>query len=405
MLKLVDIEVDRLTVGMYVAELDRPWLETPFLFQGFRLTEQDELDTLKRLCRRVRIDTTLGTYPPEAARARALSDQEVAQSNAIFRSPSVKAVAHRRPVEDELPRARKTYTALAGTFQTAMDELRTGGVLSIDRIQAASTPLVESISNNPDALTWLATLQRKDTGIYQHSMAVAILVSTYARHLGLPKPALQSMALGGLLFDVGKTRVPDVVLMKPDRLNEQEYQQFQKHVEYGVEILRNCQGTNDTVLLIVETHHERHDGSGYPHGLKGDAIPAYGKIVGIADVYQTMLQSPSAGRRLSPHEVLNYLNAQRDKLFDAALVEEFIQAIGIYPTGTFIKLSDGSVGVVYEQNRLRRLLPRVMVVLDSAGNRMKPFPIIDLLLQKSDLQIVECLEPGAYGLDPEELFL
>jgi hypothetical protein len=106
--------------------------------------------------------------------------------------------------------------------------------------------------------------------------------------------------------------------------------------------------------------------------------------------------------------VLKYFNTRRGKLFDGALVEEFIQAVGIYPTGTLVKLSDNSVGVIYEQNRLRRLQPRVLLVLDGEGRRLKPFERIDLMMHESGnsaLQIVECLEPGACGIDPEELFL
>jgi HD-GYP domain-containing protein (c-di-GMP phosphodiesterase class II) len=410
MIKTVEIAVDRLSIGMYVAELDRPWLETPFLFQGFRVTEQDEVDTLRRLCKRVRIDLTLGDQPAEPPRAKAplkaadtgLKPFEGPRKAGLGGVPNV----HR--VEEEFPRARQTHVDLARTLKDAMDELRSGRVLSIEPIQATSAPLIDSIGRNPDALAWLIAMERKDAGMYRHSMAVAVLVLTFGRHLGLPRAALESMALGGLLFDVGKTRVSDSVLMKPDRLTDEEFERFQQHVGYGVDILTGCHDVNEAVLAMVRTHHERHDGSGYPLGLKGDSIPPFGKIVGIADVYQTMLDSPTAGRRLSPHDVLNYLNAHRGKLFDASLVEEFVEAIGIYPTGTFVKLSDGSVGVVHEQNRLRRLLPRVLVVLDGAGQRLKPFGMIDLLMQQSaenQLQIVECLEPGACGLDPEELFL
>ncbi|MGH8308156.1 MAG: HD-GYP domain-containing protein, partial [Steroidobacteraceae bacterium] len=235
-----------------------------------------------------------------------------------------------------------------------------------------------------------------------------VLVLTCGRHLGLPRPALESLALGGLLFDVGKTRVSDTVLMKPDRLTDDEFDSYQKHVQYGVEILSQCHGVNEAALSMVRTHHERHDGSGYPLGLKGDTIPAFGKLAGIADVYQSMLESTTAGRRLSAHDVLNYLNKRRGLQFDSALVEEFIQAIGIYPTGTLVKLSDGRVGVVIEQNRVRRLQPKVMLAFDNDQKPLAAFETVDLLMQNASenpLHIVECLEPGAFGIDPEELFL
>lgn len=402
----LEIESDQLAVGMYVCELDRPWLETPFDFQGFRITEPGELDMLRRLCRRVRIDVVLGDHPS------GLFDLEASRfpegvpdpSDDVFRIGARKPLANLNPLDDELPKAQEIQLTLATALEDAMEGLRAGRIHSIQNIQTVSTSLIDSIERNPDALSWLTTMRSKDAGMYRHAMAVGILVLTVGRHLGLPRATLESMALGGLLFDVGKTRVSDTVLMKPDRLTEREYERFQRHVEHGLEMLSGGLGVNDTVLSMVRTHHERHDGSGYPSGLMGDSIPALGKILGIADAYETMLSSATAGRQLSPHDVLRYFNTRRGKLFDGALVEEFVQAVGIYPTGTLVRLNDKRIGVIYEQNRLRRLQPRVLLVLDDTGQRLKPFERVDLLIQDS-LQIVECLEPGSCGIDPEELFL
>jgi HD-GYP domain-containing protein (c-di-GMP phosphodiesterase class II) len=402
----LEIDTESLVVGMYVCQLDRPWLDTPFDFQGFRISQKAEVDMLRRLCRRVRVDVTLGDYPPALLDpdTRPTAEGIPDPSNAVFHVDLRKPTANRSPLDDELPKAREIQLTLAAALEEAMEGLLAGRVHSIQNLQTVSASLIDSIERNPDALSWLTTMRSKDAGLYRHAMAVGILVLTVGRHLGLPRPTLESMALGGLLFDVGKTRVSDTVLMKPDRLTEKEYERFQRHVEHGVEMITGGRNINDTVLSMVRTHHERHDGSGYPSGLVGDCIPALGKILGIADAYETMLNSATAGRKLSPHDVLRYFNSRRGKLFDGALVEEFIQAVGIYPTGTLVKLNDKRIGVIYEQNRLRRLQPRVLLVLDSAGQRLKPFERVDLLMQDS-LQIVECLEPGSSGIDPDELFL
>lgn len=402
----LEVDSESLAVGMYVCQLDRPWLDTPFDFQGFRITQTAEVDMLRHLCRRVRVDVTMGDYPPGLLDFDAPSVDEggLDPSNAVFHLDSRKPTANRSPLDEELPKAQAIQLALATALEEAVEGLLAGRVHSIQNLQTVSASLIDSIERNPDALSWLTTMRSKDAGMYRHAMAVGILVLTVGRHLGLPRPTLESMALGGLLFDVGKTRVSDTVLMKPDRLTEKEYERFQSHVEHGLEMLSGGRDINDTVLSMVRTHHERHDGSGYPAGLIGDRIPALGKIVGIADAYETMLHSATAGRQLSPHDVLRYFNTRRGKLFDGALVEEFIQAVGIYPTGTLVRLSDRRIGVIYEQNRLRRLQPRVLLVLDSAGHRLKPFERVDLLMQES-LQIVECLEPGSSGIDPDELFL
>lgn len=407
--KTVEIEVGELTVGMYVAQLDRPWLETPFPFQGFRIKGPEEIEALRRLCKRVHIDITVGDDPKPKAR-RGKSQKEIGRepSNEIFRNPVRRVTEVKRPVEEEIASAKQVHGRLAEAVSDAMQELQSGSVLAIESIQAAARPFIDSVERNPDALGWLTLMRQKDTGIYRHALSAAVLVLTYGRHLGLPRPALESLALGGLLFDVGKIRISDTVLMKPDRLTDSEFKCYQQHVEHGIEILTQCHGVNDTVLSMVRTHHERHDGSGYPLGLKGDMIPAFGKIAGIADAYRTMLESSTAGKRLSAHDALTYLSRHRGLQFDEALVEEFIQAIGIYPTGTLVKLSDGCVGVVIEQNRMRRLLPKVMLVLDHAQRPLSAFQTVDLLMESSSsrpLHIAECLEPGTYGIDPEEIFL
>jgi HD-GYP domain-containing protein (c-di-GMP phosphodiesterase class II) len=401
---IITIDSDQLAIGMYVCELDRPWLDAPFDFQGFLLRDAGEVLKLKSLCRRVRIDVSLGDSPTGIFELDGSRNAEPDASNEVFRDVPREPKANRTPLDHELQNARQIQLSLATTLEDAMEGLRAGRIHTIQNIQQVSASLIDSIERNPDALSWLTSMRSKDAGMYRHAMAVGVLVLTVGRHLGLPRQTLENMALGGLLFDVGKTRVSDTVLMKPDRLTEKEYERFQRHVEHGLEMLSGGHGINETVLSMVRTHHERHDGSGYPAGLMGDSIPALGKIVGIADTYETMLHSTTSGRRLSPHDVLRYFNLRRDRLFDGALVEEFIQAIGIYPTGTLVKLNDKRVGVIYEQNRLRRLRPRVLVVLSETGERLKPFERVDLLVQES-LQIVECLEPGSCGIDPEDLFL
>ncbi len=408
-----EISVDSLALGMYVAELDRPWLETPFLFQGFKLTEQEEIDTLRNLCKLVHVldpDGSIGRAERarRATKPAPVRDPALDVPTDVFRKPGNRVLDVKHPMHEEMAQAKKAHGELVTTIATVMDGLRSGRMLDIDRVQAATHPLINSIGRNPDALAWLSAMRQKDMDIYNQSVSAAVLILTFGRHLGLPRIALDSLALGGLLFDVGKTRISDDILLKPDRLSETEFTEYKKHVQYGMEILSQTRGLDTSIIAMVRTHHERHDGSGYANGLKADEIPAFGKIAGIVDAYQTMLSLSNAGKQLSPHRVLNYLNRRRDMEFESALVEEFIQAIGIYPTGTLVELSDGRIGVVIEQNRRRRLQPKVMLLLDASKNPLPGTQTIDLVIDGASddqIQVINCLEPGAYGIDTEELFL
>ncbi len=408
----IEIPVERLQLGMYVAELDRPWLGTPFLFQGFRITNDDELQQLREICRSVRVDSVL--TDPSLLREAAAKAPSPAQSsmppNTIFTQVKSTSIHSRCTMPDELSRARSVHADLTAVVTDAMEELRKDRVVELDRLRAASTPLIDSVDANPDALIWLASIRRKDDRMYRQSIATAILAVTYGRHLGLPRNALSDLAVGGLLFDVGKTRIPDAILHKPGVLTDAEFALYKTHVAEGLAILERCRGVNEAMLTMARTHHERHDGSGYDLGLRADEIPAFGKIAGIVDAYETMLTTAAKTQRHSAHNALSYLTRRRGGEFDAALVEEFIQAIGIYPTGSIVRLSDGRIGLIVEQNRMRRLQPKIMIVMDAQQQPLSAFESVDLLTAGEGpdgrrLSVAECLEAGAYGITAEDYYL
>ena len=187
-------------------------------------------------------------------------------------------------------------------------------------------------------------------------------------------------------------------------------QQVRAHVHHGLDILETTPGLPPRIAEIVATHHERHDGSGYPEGLVGNQIPIFGRIVGVVDSYDAMTSVRSYAPSRSPHEAVSELYQQRGKLFQPELVEQFIQNCGIYPTGTLVELSNGQVAVITDVHSLKRLRPRVMMLLDVDKLPLKQFHEVDLGEVEFDehgspLVVKRGLPIGAYGLDPVELFL
>jgi HD-GYP domain-containing protein (c-di-GMP phosphodiesterase class II) len=186
--------------------------------------------------------------------------------------------------------------------------------------------------------------------------------------------------------------------------------QVREHVRHGLDILELTPGLPPRIAEIVATHHERHDGSGYPNGLAGSQIPIFGRIVGVVDSYDAMTSVRPYAKSRSPHEAVNELYQQRGKLFQPELVEQFIQNCGIYPTGTLVELSNGQVAVITDVHSLKRLRPRVMLLLDVDKLPLKQFRELDLGEVELDEQgsprvVKRGLPIGAYGLDPVELFL
>jgi HD-GYP domain-containing protein (c-di-GMP phosphodiesterase class II) len=306
--------------------------------------------------------------------------------------------------EEEHPRARNALNALIGDIDKIYQQVVEGAKLNVVRLRKSIEPIVDSISNNPDACLWVARLKQHDEYTYQHSLGAAIWSVSLGRQLGLPKRDLRSLAMGCMLMDVGKLRLPPALLQAGRELTQEELAEVASHVSHGLEILEECGILNQDVVDIVAHHHERYDGSGYPQGLSENDIPPFARIAGIVDTYDAITSSRHYAPAVSPADAIKLLYKSRDEEFQAELVEAFIQAVGIYPAGTLVELTSGEVGVVVAEYRTRRLRPKVMLLLDSRKNKLRRSKVLDLQ-EVSDregtasLSIKKSLEPAAYGID------
>ncbi len=430
-LESVEILVGDLEIGMYVSALDKPWSQTPFLLQGFYITSPQDIVELERHCKHVYIDVYQSRTSTDHSNARVISGQprqiiaarsEQEASVALkFKSRVANASAllfpHRKlkkyddaagGIQSEMTVAKSVHAELSGAVDAMFDEYSRSNVLNVSGIRASVNPMVESVIRNPDACVWLARMKTEDSYTYRHSVGASIWAVALGRQLGLPKVDLQRLALGALLFDVGKLRIPAELLKKKERLSRGEYELLKSHVAFGMEMLGNTGVLNRSVTEMVEFHHERHGGHGYPHGLKGDDIPVMARIAGIVDCYDAITSRRPYAEPMSPSHAVKKLYAWRDIDFQAELIEEFIQAIGIYPAGTLVELSSGEVGMVLAEYRTRRLRPQLLVLLDRNKVPLRDPRPLDMRAVTHDddgqpLEIITSLEPGAYGVDIESL--
>ncbi|WP_166636808.1 HD-GYP domain-containing protein [Cognatilysobacter terrigena] len=396
--------------GMFVSELDRPWLGSGFAFEGVMVETDDDLRRLQVMCKHVVVDIARGKSP---------SPQFVVfDDDDSLSAPAAPPPASHGPVRSILSRvfgnevaaAEKAQETLEAGVRDVIDGLRTGGKLDAEKLRVGVDTMLDSITRNPMALPWVMEMRRKGDYVYQHGIACSIWAAAFGRHLGLERDDLRDLALGALLCDVGKVRMPDGLLSKPGPLDAEDLRLVRAHVEESRRILADTPGLSPVVHQVVDCHHERHDGSGYPHGLAGSAIPMYARIAGLVDSYDAMVsQRPYAASR-SPHEAVMELYQTRDRLFQAELVEQFIRTCGVYPTGTLVELTDGSVGVVMSVNTLKRLRPSVMLLLGADKSPLAEFRLIDLAEVTTDadgepLNVRGGLPAGAYGIDRAALFL
>jgi len=414
------LDVAELEIGMYVAELDRPWLETPFLFQGFELSNGEELEEIRRYCQYVYIDTEQSRVLPKASKEEQREDRgETRKTDPELEFEILKK--HAKPdqsgkrdnnyldqttLEQEIALIRETHDEALILTSEIMEDVRLGKTFNTEGAKQVIGRIVKSVIRNPDALACFTQLKHRDAYTAEHSLRVCILALSMGRHLGMAEEELQVLGIGAMLHDIGKMRIPLDILNKPGELTAKEAELVKKHVPLGVDILERTAGIPEAAIDVARSHHERFDGSGYIHGRKGDQISEFGLIGGIVDYYDAVTSDRAYHNGMSPHSALKIMYELRNKAFHGGLIEEFIRCMGIYPIGSVVEMNTGEVGVVVTMNRVRRLRPRVVMVLQ-ANNVPYPRPqTVDLaqLTTKNGkaYEISTVVEPGLYGINPTD---
>ncbi|MFT6888310.1 MAG: HD-GYP domain-containing protein (c-di-GMP phosphodiesterase class II) [Halioglobus sp.] len=422
MLNTLKINISDLDIGMYVSGLDRPWLETPFLTQGFLIESREDIEQLREYCNYVLVDgrksrQRSSILKRKVRKTQASPNAELVPSvgtnysgrsripaGQIFDNRTIKPYHDKSDWKDERPLAQKAVDTLVEDINEIFSQVSDGGRINIIKLKKSIEPIVDSITRNPDACLWVSRLKNHDEYTYQHSLGSAIWSVSLGRQLGLPRHDLRSLAMGCMLMDVGKLRVDTKLLKAKRKLNLEETAQMAGHVSYGLDIIKESGLMNQDVIDMVAHHHERFDGTGYPNGLTENQIPAFARIAAIVDTYDAVTSQRSYAPAISPAEAIRLLYKSRDEDFQAELVEAFIQAVGIYPAGTLVELSSGEVGVVVAEYRTHRLRPKVMLLLDKAKNELPVPKVIDLQEDSASddieaLTITKGLDPDAYGID------
>jgi len=417
------IEVNALQQGMFVSDLDRPWHETPFPLQGFYIQQDDDVKALSEFCRHVYIDIKRqklkhhygahATHKPTSADNR--KDDTINNANILKLPPLViKEPQHYleiSSIKKEVSKASKLHRHVYEAIDQVFSSIDAGGTVTIQETENVASGMVDSVIRNPDALVWLAKMNDGDGYSYRHSVNASIWALVFGRHLGLQKSLLKSLAVGVLLAHIGKTKLDLSHLDGDERLENQALEQSESYVGLSVGILESIEDLPNGVLSVVKYHRERHNGSGFPGSVTGDRIPLLAKIAGIVDYYQRLIAPRERRQGMSPLEAVSRLYELRDIAFQADIVERFIEAVGVYPTGTLVELSSAEVGIVTAHNQDRRLFPKVMVVLDDQKQPLKTGRVLDLMgwnekpPEGKVIFIKDSLPKGAYGIDETEYLL
>lgn len=361
--RLVPVHCVDLQPGMYVAELDRPWLQTPYPAQGFPLLEASQIAELQRHCVYVYIDPQRTTPPPELD----LDTETPFASGITQHLPALRLESPDSPLTD----ARSQLRALAHGFAATLQAGRDGLELPVGALRRLGAPVVAMLDRDPDLMLWLLATELKAGYLPRRALGTGILLALFARRLGQGADDTLNLLLAGLLLDIGKLTVPVTILAKPGPLTGAERAFIRRHVRRGLYLARSAADLPESVEEAIIGHHERLDGSGYPRGCTGTQIPLAGRMAGIVDTYDALTLDRRYAVAVAAPAALRVVNRGRNRHFDTALLRTFIRALGLYPTGSWVQLADGRLGVVRAQTPGDPLRPRVALVSDSAGRPLR----------------------------------
>jgi HD-GYP domain-containing protein (c-di-GMP phosphodiesterase class II) len=543
------VSVDELAIGMFVAELDRPWIDTPFLLQGFLIQDEETLAQLRATCSHVVVDLyrsdvsavgelkpaqpppkparteprivrvaapsapmpaarktgswlarmieswrpiaeeaeeadphpepgrasggvrdarppaaalptpTRVRQPPEADPPRVTTDagravqpapvpahggtrsprnlfawlrdslifsstgvggrgggdtadarEGVAKTHPSAAPSAIRIYENSVPLEQELTRAEERFGRAVQVLEGVIRDIRAGKGLEIEAVEGVVEDLVESMIRNPEALQLVSSLRETDASAYTHALQVAVFLVAFGREVGFSKAELQHLGQVGMLLDIGKLRVRRELLDKRGNLTTVEFAAVKQHVEYGLEMIRSSRSVHPDVVAGVAQHHERINGGGYPRGLRADHISAFGQMAGIVDTFAALTSARPYADPIPPYDAMRKLQGWSETSFRGALVQQFIQAIGIFPVGSLVELSTGETAIVIGQNKSHRLKPKLLII---TGPNKTPLAVpasLDLLYAGDGASgvppyIVRGLPVDSCGVDPTEYYL
>lgn len=376
---------------MFIQELCESWIHHPFWKKTFKLTDPKDLQALRECgIAAVIIDTEKGL---DVETELPLANREPTPTPVI----STKKLESHVTFQNEIQHAELLFAKSKKIVSSVFREARLGNALQIDETISLVDEITRSVSRNSSALLSLAQLKTQNDQTYAHSVAVSTLMIALGKQMNMERDALKSIGMAGLLHDIGKIMIPSEILNKPGKLAADEFEIIKTHSQRGWEILKTCHDVDDIMLDVCLHHHERMDGSGYPEKLPGEAISLYARMAAVCDVYDAMTSDSCYKKAISPAEAIRKMAELQSSHFDQAVFHAFVKTVGIYPTGTLVKLKSGRLAIVTEQTSKSLTTPIVKVFFSTKVNEPIIPEIVDLSKLPDSIASIE--NPANWKLD------
>jgi HD-GYP domain-containing protein (c-di-GMP phosphodiesterase class II) len=408
---LKKIPVAQVRLGMYLHALEGAWIDHPFWKTQFVLKDSADLEKLRQSpVREVWIDAARGLdVAPATSEAlpglRNDRPMPTALASTATRAAASPAAPGVSTMAGSAQRADQLHDALAEAAQvckrsrqavTSMyAEVRLGKALDTAQCLPLVEEITDSVYRNPGALVSLARLKTADDYTYMHSVAVCALMVSLGQQLGLDEATCRDAGFAGLLHDLGKAKVPLEILNKPGKLTDEEFAVVRTHPALGLQLLEEGQGATAGAMDVCIHHHERVDGTGYPHRLSGDALSLLARMGAVCDVYDAITSNRPYKVGWDPAESVARMASWKGH-FDDHVFRAFVRSLGIYPNGALVRLESGKLALVLAQNPQALTAPLVRVFYDTKQELPVPPKVVDLAKVATD-KIVDREPPGRWN--------
>jgi len=398
------ISIQQLKPGMFIHDINCVWMEHPFLVGALKIKNDKTIEKIAGLgVREVYIDTLKGLDVIDAPTETEVNAE--IEHKMIAMVQQVKPITTTSTLSEELKRSREVYGEANKIISNIMHDVRIGKQIEVERIDPVVEKMANSILRNKDALLSLCRIKNKDDYTFLHSVSVGALLISFAHALDFKRDVIKLLGVGGMLHDIGKTKVPNEILNKPGALTEEEFVIMKSHVVHGCSILRKSPGIAQVSFDVASQHHERFDGSGYPLGLKNSEMSVYGQMAAIVDVYDAITADRCYHKGMEPTVAIRKMFEWSKFHFNPKLLRTFIRIVGIYPVGTLVMLESGKIGVVIEQSETDMTRPLVRIIFDAKKNYFIAPKNIDLakpLGQGGGDRIVNYESSAKWNIDPNK---
>jgi HD-GYP domain-containing protein (c-di-GMP phosphodiesterase class II) len=416
---LKQIKTEDAQLGMFVHKMNGSWFSHPFWKSKFVLDDEMQMAELKASdVEWITIDLSKGcdmAAPVTAAQPQA-DPVESPAPDAGGRQSQILRRAARDTEETPIlvrgkPSAGGSLSALrnelgaaaniANSARTKMrafyTQARLGKTMDVTQIEPMVDNIMASIQRHPHAFTGIVRLMKTSDYLHTHALAVSALMINLATQLKLSAHDVRDAGLAGLLMDVGMGHVPQEIYDKQGPLNPAERTIMHSHTMLARDCMAVEGGISSAVQDVCLHHHERFDGSGYPHGLAGQDISLFARMAAVCDIYDAMTTDRTHRPGSDPATVVTMMR-EHIHLLDPDIFEAFVRAIGIYPQGSLVRLSSNHLALVLDQNPKNPTLPRVAIFYSVATQTVVPTETVDLVYRIGKDDIVSHEKPEDWGL-------